>query len=413
MRSIIFCTCLLFLLVKGHADPSLNSFVSCIYEYESRTVASVVNEEKIDLLRQQKLYYPTLQASVVGAKDLINGERNPQPTNMEVNLSMNIYSASRSHRVQAQEHRIKASEIQDSFAGLSASGDRLDKVFQYLSLKNEQSLLQERKKEQRKIKEMLEALVRSKVIDGVQPLLANLTMQQIDLRSVEVDMLVSRLKQELSEQRIYDPSWDNIGFWENLFTGEAIPTSLSTALEKQEMTELLRSEQAEAEAKKYAWLPSLTASLGYQQNLDHLDAVAFDNQMIGAVTLTVPLDELFGSKSELSLRRAQAFRIQAIGERKVADNLRAQKQDLDEARSIELSEKILKEGVADAARARQGLLAKLKYNRADYSELSLLEEQKFSLEKSLIDKKVQRWQTVARSRLKSLVAAGQISCKQQ
>lgn len=401
------------LIIGGRCNAAdLDSLVSCIYDYESNALVTDASDDKIEYLRLKRSKYPTLEASVSSGKDFTNSERNPQATSLDVALSMNVYSSQMNSAIEAQEHRAKASDVQEAIAGIELSNDRIDQIFGLLSVENESVLLGRRKEEQLKVKGMLDVLVRSKVLDGVQALLASVAVQQTELKLLQIKEMLKQAQGRLQDFKIYDKNWATPLFWEEIFRNQAVSKTPVVVLEKKQNAELFQAEQLEIEARKNAWIPTLSVSLAYQQNLDHIDAMPFEKQTLGRVILSMPIDQLFGVSTETKLRNAQALRIQLAGERRLTEVQRLHQNQLDEIELLGKTEVLLQQGIQAASLARQGIVVKLKHSRGDFTELSSIDDQLLSLEKSLFENKVQRWKMIAKSRMKEIVAGGKINaCK--
>ena len=387
-----------FIPVNSHAQVSaLPQLISCLVHYQSQTetqrlAKALAVEEEIAVKSR-----PEIISSIENHDDLINGKKNPQNSQWSVSLNQSLYSYSENKEIEAQSQIIKSETELTKFETLQSTLSLVDQFMSYISSVGQVKILKSQMESQKKAFNILNEMVKARIIDGSQMLMAESDFKQSQVALKDSELEVENLEKNLKILPFYQSlKFQNFEQIENFFArSDSEPIKVDQRSELKVLEHSLKANQNLYLKESRSWVPRLNASVKYAQSLNNPESRTYSNEMIGSLTLTFPLSDSVYRSKRASLYKSEIHRIEIL-----ADRTKSQlKVSLENQKKTFLAAKeqllVLFEAITSLKKAKEILQKKLQLNKASYIEYSEIEGRINLMTSIELEKKIAIWKMMA------------------
>ena len=404
LSSTFYILIILFGL-RAYPQENIEHFARCVSSYEAKVLDQDSSQARVDRELVQAMRMPTIATLVGPQADLINQISYTRGTDWNLTLTQNLYSRSLSKSIAAHDENIRASKEQEKMMLLQKSIARLDLLFQYVSSLEGLKLIERQMERQRKLTKLLQTITRARITDGSYMLSAQSDLTVLTAKKRETEINIKYIEKVLEELPFFhfksfqDEQIRNyFTFTANLTPSDASSRSEIIALDRKAKSDFyfLQSEEAQ-------WYPRVDLSVAYS-NTSQNSAVGLPvNQLIGGISLSVPLSESFTRKARQGFYRAEISRYEALRDREkyALDNEALFEKNI--LGEIKNSVNDLSESLNLLLQSREIQIKKFSLNKLSYFELSSLDDRIDQTSKNIISKRIESWHLLSKWYLQKII----------
>jgi outer membrane protein TolC len=396
-KALTFFFLLLFHMTAQSQQSGLPQFISCLIQYQSQTetqrvARALASEEELAVKRR-----PEITSTIESHDDLINGKKNPNNPQWSVSLNQNLFSYADSKEKEAQSQIVKSETELTKYDVLQGTLGLVDLLMNYISSTGRVQILKTQVESQKKTFNILKEMVKARIVDGSQMLMAESDLMQSQVLLKDSELEVENLEKNLKILPFYQAiKFQNFSQIESFFAkSEVEPLKVDQRPEVKALEYSLKANQSLYLKESRTWIPKLDASITYAQALDNPQALPYREQMIGALTLTIPLSDSVYHSNRASLYKSEVNRIEVLSDRTKSGlkvTIENQKKTLAAAKEQLI---VLSEAISSLRKAKEILQKKLQLNKVNYIEFAGIEDRINQMNTIELEKKISIWKMMA------------------
>ncbi len=392
------------------ANENIRDFLSCSVRYENVVLGKSLDQAAVAADAVNQKFMPQLSSTVETGQDLLSGNDKNKNTNWSVFLSQNIYSRTNSTLMNTQNMNIKAQEELIKAQLLFQTTEKSETILEYISTIEDRNAIKNQIERQESLLKLLDALVKARLSDAGQMLIARSDLLLIKTRLLSKEAQLHDFEEKLKvypffSEKFFSSAISRKNFFN--FVDSLAPLEIDSRPELLALKYQYQVANHSLKSQESAWQPSLAASLAYNQALANPENLTNTKEALVGLTLTFPIDEFFKTAVSESYERAEMNRVLISKER--LRNVLVQENSSDEAllRTTNQSMQLLQESKKNLSMARQVLMKKFELNRISYFEISSLDEKIDSIDNALVEKQIAIWRIYAKWTLQRLISVFQ------